>query len=125
MASPVKLFAVEVARCKSSWANLAKRFTALNDGAVAIEHGSAQRSGRNLGDRQKSFIEALKRDSEAQEGTEILQTPLEDFKNIMREELVEAHDRKGGNEVRGKTIYLLHDRVDQNEVKPYLDMMPT
>lgn len=78
---------------------------------------------RNLSDRQKSFIEAMKRDSEAQEGTEILQTPLEDFKNIMREELVEAHDRKGGNEVRGKTIYLLHDRVDQNEVKPYLDMI--
>jgi hypothetical protein len=78
---------------------------------------------RNLSDKQKSFIEALKRDTEAQEGTEILQTPLEDFKNIMREELVEAHDRKGGNEVRGKTIYLLHDRVDQNEVKPYLEMI--
>jgi Domain of unknown function (DUF4062) len=78
---------------------------------------------RNLSDRQKSFIETLKRDSEAQEGTEILQTPLEDFKNIMREELVEAHDRKGGNEVRGKSIYLLHDRVDQKEVKPYLDMI--
>ena len=41
----------------------------------------------------------------------------------MREELVEAHDRKGGNEVRGKTIYLLHDRVDQNEVRPYLEMI--
>jgi hypothetical protein len=78
---------------------------------------------RNLSDRQKSFIETLRRDTEAQEGTEILQTPLEDFKNIMREELVEAHDRKGGNEVRGKTIYLLHDRVDQNEVKPYLEML--
>jgi Domain of unknown function (DUF4062) len=78
---------------------------------------------RNVSDRQKSFIEALKRDTEAQEGTEILQTPLEDFKNIMREELVEVHDRKGGSAVRGKTIYLLHDRVDQNEVKPYLEMM--
>ncbi len=78
---------------------------------------------RNLSDRQKSFIEALKRDTEAQDGTEILQTPLEDFKNIMREELVEAHDRKGGNEVRGKSIYLLHDRVDKNEVKPYLEMI--
>jgi Domain of unknown function (DUF4062) len=78
---------------------------------------------RNLSDRQKSFIETLKRDSEAQEGTEILQTPLEDFKNIMREELVEVHDRKGGSEVRGKSIYLLHDRVDQIEVKPYLEMI--
>lgn len=78
---------------------------------------------RNISDKQKSFIENLKRDTEAQEGTEILQTPLEDFKNIMREELVEAHDRKGGTEVRGKTIYLLHDRIDQNEVKPYLELL--
>jgi hypothetical protein len=78
---------------------------------------------RNISDKQKSFIEALKRDTEAQEGTEILQTPLEDFKNIMREELVEAHDRKGGNDVRGKSIYLLHDRVDQNEVRPYKELI--
>jgi hypothetical protein len=78
---------------------------------------------RNISDKQRSFIENLKRDTEAQEGTEILQTPLEDFKNIMREELIEAHDRKGGNEVRGKTIYLLHDRIDQNEVKPYLELL--
>jgi hypothetical protein len=78
---------------------------------------------RNISDKQKSFIEALKRDTEAQEGTEILQTPLEDFKNIMREELVEAHDRKGGSDVRGKSIYLLHDRVDQNEVRPYKELI--
>lgn len=78
---------------------------------------------RNISDKQKAFIEALKRDTEAQEGTEILQTPLEDFKNIMREELVEAHDRKGGTDVRGKSIYLLHDRVDQNEVRPYKELI--
>jgi hypothetical protein len=78
---------------------------------------------RNISDKQKSFIEALKRDTEAQEGTEILQTPLEDFKNIMREELVEAHDRKGGSDVRGKSIYLLHDRVDQNEVRPFKELI--
>ena len=78
---------------------------------------------RNISDKQKSFIEALKRDTEAQEGTEILQTPLEDFKNIMREELVEAHDRKGGNDVRGKSIYLLHDRVDQTEVRPFKELI--
>lgn len=78
---------------------------------------------RNISDKQRSFIEALKRDTEAQEGTEILQTPLEDFKNIMREELVEAHDRKGGSDVRGKSIYLLHDRVDQNEIRPYKELI--
>lgn len=78
---------------------------------------------RNISDKQKAFIEALKRDTEAQEGTEILQTPLEDFKNIMREELIEAHDRKGGSDVRGKSIYLLHDRVDQVEVRPYKELI--
>ena len=33
----------------------------------------------NASDRQKSFIESIKRDVEAQEGAEILQTPLEDL----------------------------------------------
>lgn len=71
----------------------------------------------NASDRQKSFIESIKRDVEAQEGAEILQTPLEDFKNIMREELVESLERKGSGAELGKSVYLVHDRVDQLEVK--------
>src|SRR5690606_39705189 len=62
-------------------------------------------------ERQKSFIETIKRDVEAQEGAEILQTPLEDFKNIMREELVEAEDRKNAEIIDGPSVYLVHDRV--------------
>ena len=45
-------------------------------------------------ERQKRFIETLKRDVEGQEGTEILQTLLEDFKNIIREELEDASEKK-------------------------------
>lgn len=71
----------------------------------------------NASDRQKSFIESIKRDVEAQEGAEILQTPLEDFKNIMREELVESLERKGSGAELGKSVYLVHDRIDQLEVK--------
>ncbi len=40
---------------------------------------------KNASDRQKAFIDTIRRDTEAQEGAEILQNPLEDFKNIMRE----------------------------------------
>jgi hypothetical protein len=75
----------------------------------------------NASERQKAFIENLKRDTEAQEGAEILQTPLEDFKNIMREELMETPEKRILEETGGKSIYLVHDRIDQREVKPIID----
>ncbi len=78
---------------------------------------------KNASDKQKAFIETLKRDTEAQEGAEILQNPLEDFKNIIREELLDSHDRKHFDESGGKSIYLVHDKVDDNEVKPYKEIL--
>jgi hypothetical protein len=77
----------------------------------------------NASERQKGFIENIKRDIEAQEGAEILQTPLEDFKNIMREELVESGERKGADEPSGKSVYLMHDRVDVADVKPIREVL--
>lgn len=77
---------------------------------------------KNASDKQKSFIENIKRDIEAQEGAEILQNPLEDFKNIMREELLESQDRKT-EDYNGKAIYLVHDRIDDDEVKPYRELL--
>lgn len=77
---------------------------------------------KNASDKQKSFIETIKRDIEAQEGAEILQNPLEDFKNIMREELLESQDRVV-EDSKGKAIYLVHDRVDDAEVSPYREVL--
>lgn len=77
----------------------------------------------NASERQKSFIENIKRDVEAQEGAEILQTPLEDFKNIMREELVESEERKSSDEAAGRSVYLMHDRIDVHDVKPIKDVL--
>lgn len=77
----------------------------------------------NASERQKSFIENIKRDVEAQEGAEILQTPLEDFKNIMREELVESDERKVVDEHDGRSVYLMHDRVDVHDVKPIKEVL--
>jgi len=74
---------------------------------------------KNASDRQRSFIDTIKRDVDAQEGAEILQNPLEDFKNIMREELLESNERMNQEEGNGKSIYLVHDRVDEQAVKPY------
>ena len=77
----------------------------------------------NASERQKNFIENIKRDVEAQEGAEILQTPLEDFKNIMREELVESEERKTVSDVGGRSVYLMHDRIDVQDVKPIREVL--
>lgn len=71
-------------------------------------------------ERQKSFIENIKRDVEAQEGVEILQTSLEDFKNIMREELLDVVDRNNMIESAAKSIYVIHDKVDREAVAPLI-----
>jgi hypothetical protein len=79
---------------------------------------------RNASEKQKSFIESLRRDIEAQEGAEILQNPLEDFKTIMREELVAS--RHAHPEVvtsSGKTIYFVHDKVDHQQVLPLVEFI--
>jgi hypothetical protein len=73
------------------------------------------------GERQKRFIELLKRDVETSEGAEILQTQLEDFKTIIREELEEASEKKMLTEATGQTVYFMHDKVDDVAVKPYID----
>jgi hypothetical protein len=77
----------------------------------------------NASERQKSFIDNLKRDVDAQEGAEILQTPLEDFKNIIREELLDTHEKKALDESLDKSVYLVHDRVDQQDVKPIIEAL--
>jgi len=74
-------------------------------------------------EKQKAFIENIRRDVEAQESVEILQTSLEDFKNIMREELVDAGEKKTLEESSGRTLYLMHDRVDLQDVQPFIEVI--
>ncbi|MBA4057864.1 MAG: hypothetical protein C0490_24320, partial [Marivirga sp.] len=79
----------------------------------------------HMNDRQKRFVETLKRDAEGQENTEILQTLLEDFKNIIREELQDASEKKILEETGGRAIYVMHDKADHENVKPYVDLIRT
>lgn len=78
---------------------------------------------RNASEKQKAFIDSLRRDIEAQEGAEILQNPLEDFKNIMREELLASQNKEADLPSSGKTIYLVHDKVDHQQVLPLVDVI--
>ncbi|HRI79701.1 MAG TPA: hypothetical protein PLR06_09225 [Cyclobacteriaceae bacterium] len=78
---------------------------------------------RNASDKQKSFIDSLRRDIEAQEGAEILQNPLEDFKNIMREELLASQNKTTEQASGGKTIYFVHDKIDHQQVLPLVDFI--
>ncbi|GAA0192027.1 hypothetical protein GCM10009122_54750 [Fulvivirga kasyanovii] len=81
---------------------------------------------QNASEKQLAFIESIKRDLSSTEGAEILQTPLEDFKNIVREELIEVGiDKKlnrretGKAEQNGKaSVYVLYDKTDEKEVTP-------
>ncbi len=74
-------------------------------------------------EKQKAFIENIKRDAEVQEGADILQTSLEDFKNIMREELVDAGEKKPVEQSGRQSIYMMHDKVDRVAVRPFIDEM--
>jgi hypothetical protein len=78
---------------------------------------------KNTSERQRAFIENLKRDTEAQEGAEIMQNPLEDFKNVVREELLESQERRTIDDSGGKLIYLVHDKIDDAEVRPYKETL--
>ncbi len=75
-------------------------------------------------EKQMTFIENVKRDIASLESAEILQTPLEDFKGIIREELFgvkkeifnffEPENSKDKNQ----KVYLIHDKVDNKSVGP-------
>ncbi|UII30536.1 hypothetical protein LVD17_19785 [Fulvivirga ulvae] len=81
---------------------------------------------QNASEKQLAFIESIKRDLSSTEGAEILQTPLEDFKNIVREELIEVGiDKKLNRRESGKAgqngkanVYVLYDKTDEKEVAP-------
>jgi len=73
----------------------------------------------HISEKQKAFIDNIKRDTASLEGAEILQNPLEDFKNIIREELIEKHligfkSKNGSSD--SKHVYLMHNKADENDI---------
>ena len=84
-----------------------------------------------LQDKQYQFIETLKKEVEDEESTEMVQTPLEDFKNILRRELNPEERFNTGNNNgfvpdlsrRQATaqIYLIYDKIDRQAVEPIIE----
>jgi len=72
----------------------------------------------------------LRRDLEANEGAEILQSPIEDFKMVVLEELlglninkIRASADKNEAGTKGKCVYLIYDRIDEFEAKKIADQL--
>jgi hypothetical protein len=78
-------------------------------------------NARFTNERQKVFIENLKRDAAKMNAAELLQTPLEDLKNIIRNELNEndadaqIHISESASEF--PKVYLIYDKVDAESGK--------
>lgn len=75
------------------------------------------------GDRQKKFIEGLLRDVESSAGAEVIQTQLEDFKVILREELFDNFARHSHERDAGDAVYVIYDKPDTALVAPLLDIV--
>lgn len=75
------------------------------------------------GERQKTFIDGLRRDVETTEGAELIQTQLEDFKAIIREELFDTFEKHSHDDIGTDAVYVLYDKVDAGLVGPLLEMI--
>ncbi len=80
-------------------------------------------------DKQRTFLENLQRDVTSLESAEVLQTPLEDFKNIMREEIF-ANEKFGKAEEKTfyvddkkLNVYLIYDKIDKKSITPIIKLL--
>lgn len=78
-----------------------------------------------ISDRQKIFIEGIKAEVESIENTEILQMPIENFKVIMHEELMDRISSPAAQSANEKYVYMMHDRVDSDEARKFASMIET
>ncbi len=80
-------------------------------------------------DKQRAFVENLQRDVTSLEGAEVLQTPLEDFKNIMREEIFSnksfgEHDEATFHVDKKKlNVYFIYDKIDKKSISPIIKLL--
>lgn len=77
-------------------------------------------------DQQQYFIERLKRDNDLNDSGGILQTSLEEFKNIIREELLISKQQKKILKLLTKqelqnehpSVYVIYDKIDEDDAQP-------
>ncbi len=82
-------------------------------------------------EKQKMFIDNMRRELEANEGAEILQSPIEDFKMVVLEELLNLNldklrKQKASNgkiKHNKKNVYLIYDKIDEFEANKIVDFL--
>jgi hypothetical protein len=82
-------------------------------------------------DKQQAFIEKLKRDNDFTDSGDIFQISLEDFKNIIREELLISKQQKKKLILLTKeelineqpSVYVIYDKVDEDAAQPIKELI--
>ncbi len=78
-------------------------------------------------DKQKIFVDNLRRDIEYAENSEIVQSPIEGFKTMILQLIYGFTNQnnfvKSKKEKIGHTIYVMYDQVDQYEAKQLIDFL--
>jgi hypothetical protein len=73
-------------------------------------------------ERHQAFLENMRRDLEEVGQTEIFQTPLEDFKFILKNTLIDVGDLElkidsSQSNRHGKSVYLIYDKIDMDKAR--------
>lgn len=78
-------------------------------------------------DKQKIFVDNLRRDIEYAEDSEIILSPIEGFKTMILQFIygfsTPNEALKAKKEKSGKVIYIMYDKVDQYEAKQLIDYL--
>jgi hypothetical protein len=79
-------------------------------------------------ERHQSFLENMRRDLEEVGQTEIFQTPLEDFKFILKNSLIDVSDLdvridSSLKTSQAKSVYLIYDKIDKDKAKGLSDYL--
>lgn len=78
-------------------------------------------------DKQKIFLDNIRRDIESTEDSEIIQSPIEGFKTMVlqfllgfEKNLISTKNKKANT---GKVIYVIYDKIDEYEAKQMSDFL--
>jgi len=74
-------------------------------------------------ERQRKFVESLRLDPRIQHSTDLLETPLEEFKSVVHQRLNKASCETNPAASRPRQMYLIFDRQDLEMIAPWRDFL--
>ena len=74
-------------------------------------------------ERQRKFVESLRLDPRIQHSTDLLETPLEEFKSVVHQRLNKKPVETNPAASRPRQMYLIFDRQDVETIAPWRDFL--